>query len=120
MAMWPVILSVFLSGAALADSTEERAMELNEELEFMMSAAPKPRVWSKGSLPPVDKRSGPAPSQVPGVENLEERFFSDEVNYQAARAVAPQENTDEELESAEFESTERIDGSAPRGLKRKR
>ena len=63
-----------------------------------MQAAPKPKVWSAGNLPSRDQRSGPAPSQMQGVENLEERFFSDEVNFQAARSLdVPAEEEQEQV-----------------------
>lgn len=116
---WPILLVLALP--ALADTTEERALELNQELEFMMGVAAKPRVWGKGSLPPRDKRSGPAPTQMPkGIENLEERYFSDEVSFQAAQA----ERTDAELEASVDEplaaESERVDGMPPKALRRKR
>ncbi len=75
--------------------TNEMAYLLNLEMESLMQTASKPKVWSSGRLPPRDQRSGPAPTQMEGVENLEERFFSDEVSFQAARSLeAPTEESE--------------------------
>ncbi|MFP5458251.1 MAG: hypothetical protein ACLGG7_05910 [Bacteriovoracia bacterium] len=112
------LILLLLSIGALADTAEERALELNQEMEFLMSVAAKPRVWGKGSLPARDKRSGPAPTQMKGIENLEERYFSDEVSLQAAQAQ--RDATLEGEEIIDVPDSERVDGTPPKTLRRKR
>jgi|GEM_PF-6704363 len=92
----------------LASTTQERALQLNEEMEFLMSVANKPRIWGEGSLPSRSERSGPAPTQMEGIENLEDRFFQDEVKFQAAQALDTTEDAEEE--SNDY----RVDGTVPR------
>lgn len=110
MAIVPLIL-ILVSPAVLAQSREERALQLNEEMEFLMGNAAKPHIWRDGSLPARSLRSGPAPSQLEGIENLEDRFFRDEVSFQAARSEAPAE---EEPTFEEAERAYRVDGSVPK------
>lgn len=112
------LILLLLSFGALADTAEERALMLNQEMDFLMSVAAKPRVWGKGSLPAQDKRSGPAPTQMKGIENLEERYFSDEVSLQAAQAQ--RDASPEEDETQDVIDTERVDGTPPKTLRRKR
>lgn len=89
-------ISSHLRAETLDFESNEIAYLLNLEMESLMEVAAKPKVWSAGKLPPRDQRSGPAPSQMQGVENLEERFFSDEVNFQSARSLdVPEETTEE-------------------------
>jgi hypothetical protein len=114
MAIFKVIFLLLLSTPLLADSPEERALQLNEEMEYLMGVAAKPKVWSSGNLPPRSRRSGPAPSQMEGIENIEDRFFTDEVNLKAAKAA---ETTDREVESTDLDEEEadyRVDGSVPK------
>ena len=79
-----------ISTELFAFDSDEIAYLLNQEMESLMKAAPKPKVWASGSMPSRNQRSGPAPTQMEGVENLEEKFFSDEVNFQAARSLEVQ------------------------------
>lgn len=102
---WLLILLII--PAVHASTKEERALQLNEEMEFMMSVANKPVIWADGSLPPTSERSGPAPTQMEGIENLENRFFQDEVKFQAAQALEP--STETEAPDADY----RIDGTVP-------
>ncbi len=80
-------ISSHLRAENLNFESNEIAYLLNLEMDGLMQSAAKPKVWSAGKLPPRDQRSGPAPSQMQGIENLEERFFSDEVSFQAARSM---------------------------------
>jgi hypothetical protein len=89
-----VIALVLLSSYLEASTREERAFLLNQEMEALLQAAAKPKIWRDGSLPPVDQRSGPSPSQIPQMENLEERFFSDNVRFQSARAMTSEEDSE--------------------------
>lgn len=82
-----LIALAIISTQVFAFDSDEIAYLLNLEMEGLMKAAPKPKVWASGSLPSLDQRSGPAPTQMEGVENLEQRFFSDEVTFQAARSL---------------------------------
>ncbi len=105
---WLLIMSIIPT--VLASTTHERALQLNEEMEYLMSVANKPRIWGEGSLPNRSERSGPAPTQMEGIENLENRFFQDEVKFQAAQALEPA--VDEE--SSEDEAADyRVDGTVP-------
>ncbi len=106
MAILPILL-LLVAPQALAQSQTERALQLNEEMEFLLGSAGKPRIWRDGTLPPRAQRSGPAPSQMEGVDNLEKRFFSDEVSFQAARAERSND------ESSSDEQDYRVDGSVP-------
>ena len=82
-----------ISTQLFAYESDEIAYLLNQEMENLIKAAPKAKVWASGSLPSLDQRSGPSPTQMEGIENLEQRFFSDEVSFQAARSmeVEPEE-----------------------------
>ena len=110
MAIWPLVF-MLSSSTLLAQSREERALRLNEEMEFLLGVASKPHIWRSSELPSRLERSGPAPTQMEGVENLEQRFFRDEVNFQAARAEAVD---DPEPSFEEAEKAYRLDGSVPR------
>ena len=99
-----LIALAIISTQLKAFDSDEIAYLLNLEMEGLMKAAPKPRVWASGSLPSRNQRSGPAPTQMDGVENLEQRFFSDEVNFQAARSV---EILPEEIPREESSETKR-------------
>jgi len=114
MKAYLAITLLFVSSSLLASSQEERAIELNEEMDFLMSVAAKPRVWSHGSLPPRSRRSGPAPSQMEGVEDIEERYFSDEVNFRAARAQSTKVEEEKEPTFQDVEDSYRVDGTVPK------
>lgn len=88
-----LIALAIISTQLFAFDSDEIAYLLNQEMEGLMKAAPKPKVWASGSLPSRNQRSGPAPTQMDGVLNLEERFFSDEVNFQAAKALDAEDDT---------------------------
>jgi hypothetical protein len=80
------LLSLLIFSSHLrAQSVEEEAMILNQELEFLQNKATSPKVWGASS---PRTRSGPAKGSMPGVENLEERFFSDDVTLRTARSEA--------------------------------
>jgi hypothetical protein len=106
-----VIALISLPLLSTASSTEERAFLLNQEMEYLMSTASTPKVWGKGSLLPRNQRSGPAPSQIEGIENLEERFFSDEVRFQSARSIEPEEAPQSESNSKNRRLRARDDGT---------
>ena len=101
---WLFILVIIPT--VFASTKEERALQLNEEMEFLMGAAGKPVIWADGSLPAPSERSGPAPTQMEGIENLENRFFQDEVKFQAAQALDTSENAEETKDY-------RVDGTVP-------
>ena len=106
---WLLILLIIPTVSA--STKEERALQLNEEMEFLLGDAGKPVIWSDGSLPAASERSGPAPTQMEGVENLENRFFQDEVKFQAAQALGPAVDEDAaEDERADY----RVDGTVPK------
>ncbi len=110
MAMIP-LLALLVAPAFAAMTPEERALILNEEMDFLLKAAPQARVWSRpDNIPSTTPRSGPAPSQVPGVENLEDRFFSDEVSFQAAASTDP---AAQEEDAQERPAAKRVDGTLP-------
>lgn len=103
---WLLILLILPT--VFASTKEERALQLNEEMEFLLGAASKPVIWADGSLPAASERSGPAPTQMEGIENLENRFFQDEVKFQAAQALETPEETDSETKDY------RVDGTLPK------
>ena len=114
MRAYLAITVLLLAACAWANTQEERALQLNEEMDFLMSVAAKPKVWSSGNLPPRAKRSGPAPSQMEGIENVEDRYFTDEVNFKAAQAVEPKQVEDKEPTFEEAEDSYRVDGTVPK------
>ena len=103
------LLIMLIIPTVLASTTQERALQLNEEMEFLMSVANKPRIWGEGSLPNRSERSGPAPTQMEGIENLEDRFFQDEVKFQAAQALDTTEDESEDETVRDY----RVDGTVP-------
>jgi hypothetical protein len=106
-----LIALAIISTQLFAFDSDEIAYLLNQEMEGLMKAAPKPKVWASGSLPSRNQRSGPAPTQMDGVENLEQRFFSDEVNFQAARSLEVQPEEDSEKKSKSSRLRARPDGT---------
>lgn len=100
-----------------AQSTpEERALILNEEMDFLLKSAPQVEVYTAPSnaVAPT-RRSGQAPSQMPeGVESAEDNYFSDEVRFQAAAAdtITP---TDDNLPPVDEEDMSYLmDGGVPK------
>lgn len=103
-----------LVALAVMDTTmDERALILNNEMEFLMESASHPR---GGQASQETVLSGPAtgltPGQMQGVENLEERYFSDEVAVKAS-AVQPDDEEDEPEDTTDNRGL-RVDGTVPR------
>jgi hypothetical protein len=86
-ALWVISTKIY------AMTAQERAIILNQELEFLMQEAPKPQIWARGNLPSMENRSGPTESMLPGVEDIEKRFFKDQVRMQSARSLDVEEST---------------------------
>lgn len=101
-------------------STAERALILNEEMDYLLKAAPKVQVWSEPEANAAPdfrrRRNGVAPSQMPGVENTEERYFSDEVTLKAAASDRINEEPEEgsEYDEEARDDGYRVDGTVPR------
>ncbi len=114
----PLLLLYTLPTLAQDLGADERALQLAQELEYLRAEAPKARVWGENRRLDLARQSGPAPTQMPaGIEKIEDRYFRDEVRFQDARAEALGEDS-EYVE--ERESTDRVDGSVPKALRRKR
>ncbi|MBY0515853.1 MAG: hypothetical protein K2P81_03015 [Bacteriovoracaceae bacterium] len=112
MATFRLILILVFSTSVMAASSEERALQLNEEMDYLMSVAKKPKVWSQGNLPPRAERSGPREIEIPGIENLENKYFTDDVSFQAAKSEELKQY-DEPTEE-EAKKSYRVDGTVPK------
>ena len=102
-------------------SSAERAAILNEEMNFLMNSARQVQVYAapdaSSTLDMRQRRNGIAPSQMPGVERTENRYFSDEVNFQAA---ASDRISDEPEEGSEYDQEAAEDGFTMDGTRPKR
>ena len=121
MAIRPWSILVLLPLSALAQTTAaEQAVILNEEMAFLMDSAPKARVYAApdASANPDfrQRRNGPAPTQMPGVERAEDRYFSDEVTFQAAASdrITPEEDEANAYDEEAAEDGYRMDGTLPK------
>lgn len=114
--LWPTLMLV--PALAYALTAEERALQLNEEMDWMLKAAPKAQVYGSPEFAGQTRRgarNGLAPTQMQGVENVEDRFFSDEVRFQAA--ASDRINETQAIED-DFETDYRVDGRVPKSSKR--
>jgi hypothetical protein len=110
------MILLLLSFPLWAQSTpEERALILNEEMDFLLKSAPQVRVYAAPSNAAAPARgSGLSPSQMPaGVESLEDNYFSDEVRFQAAAAdtINPSEDS---APAPEEDMSYLMDGGVPK------
>lgn len=125
MAMKPLVLLALLPLTSLAQmSSAERAMILNQEMDFLMQAAPKAETYAAPSASATpdfrQRRNGIAPSQMPGVERAEDRYFSDEVTFKAAAADRISDDQENENDMRAYDEQAEEDGFSMDGTLRKR
>ena len=114
-----------LSLRVFADTSAENAMILNEEMEYLLKVADQAQVYAEPGAGPSralnDRSNGIAPTQMRDIERAEDRYFSDEVSFQAAASeqTSPTEDTDfvdEDSGDDDF----RMDGRPPKRRARSR
>lgn len=119
MAIMALLSFLLFPLSLLAQSNAEQAIMLNEEMNQLMKSATDVKVWAAPGTSSRSgiQRNGVAPSQMKGVENLEDRYFSDDVTFQAAASDRINEEdpyADSELEEDKPLSDYRLDGTAPK------
>jgi hypothetical protein len=95
---------------------EERALLLNQEMDFLLKAAPQVRVHGAPTAKATAISSGLAPSQMPvGIESsAEDNYFTDQVRFQAAASDKITGDQDAPLPEDDEALGFPIDGKAPK------
>lgn len=117
-----LVLSIIVFPTVLMAQTSasEQALILNDEMNYLLNSATSARVYSAPDTTAAPdnrlRRNGPAPSQMPGVERLEDRYFSDEVSVQAAASdrITPEAQESSAYDEEAREDGYRVDGTMPK------
>lgn len=120
MAMIALLAFILFPTHALAMSEAEEAIMLNEEMAQLMKSSTKVKIWAAPGSSARSQLDGPrnglAPSQMKGVDDIEDRYFKDEVSFQAAASDRINEDLyeDSSLNEEEPTSDYRMDGTVPK------